>query len=156
MEKINVHIVTLPPMRVACVNGFGPSPELAAQEKMRTWAASRKLLETPFRLFGYNNPAPSAGSPNYGYDVWISVDQALEPDDQVRIIDFPGGMYAVTRVEAAPNGDGIFEAWQALARWVEQSQYTAEYDRRECLEESVYPFQSIEKGFTLDLFEPIS
>ena len=33
------------------------------------------VLDQPGRLFGYNNPDPTPGSSNYGYDVWITVDE---------------------------------------------------------------------------------
>src|SRR5574339_89764 len=99
MDNKDVRIVNLPPMRVACVSGFGESPEGQAFEKMRAWAQSRRLLDTSYRLFGYNNPDPSPGSPNYGYDVWITVDESVQGDEEARVIDFPGGLYAVTRLQ---------------------------------------------------------
>ena len=63
MDLLDVRVVTLPSMRVACINGFGEAPEGLAMEKMRVWAQSRNLLVRPYRLFGYNNPDPSPGSP---------------------------------------------------------------------------------------------
>ena len=45
------------------------------------------------RLFGFNNPDPSAGSPNYGYEVWIVVDRdEMTPEDGVEIKAIPGGL----------------------------------------------------------------
>ena len=58
-----IRIVTLPRMRVACVNGFGESPEGQAFDKMLAWAKTHNLLDKPYRPFGYNNPDPSTGSP---------------------------------------------------------------------------------------------
>ena len=91
-------------MRVACVNGFGEGPEGMAFDKMKAWAAAHNLPGKPYRLFGYNNPDPSPGSPNYGYDVWITVDESVQADGEARIIDFPGGLYAVTRIEVKNPG----------------------------------------------------
>jgi DNA gyrase inhibitor GyrI len=66
MSDMNVRIVNLPPMRVVSINGFGEGPEGIAFDKMKAWAQAHNLLEEPHRLFGYNNPNPSPGSPNYG------------------------------------------------------------------------------------------
>ena len=107
MSDLDVRIVKLPPMRVACVNGFGEGPEGMAFDKMRAWAEAHHLLGKPYRLFGYNNPDPSPGSPNYGYDVWITVDESVQADGDARIIDFPGGLYAVTRIEVKNPWDDI-------------------------------------------------
>jgi DNA gyrase inhibitor GyrI len=156
MEKLEVRIVTLPAMRVVCFNGFGPSPEDQAFDKLIAWAKEKNIWDKPHRLFGYNNPDPSPGSPNYGYDAWMTVDESVQTDGEARIIDFPGGLYAVTTVHAGPKGEGIFETWQELAAWVEHSQYRPEYCRRVCLEESLPVKARIEGGFTLDLYEPIT
>ena len=109
------------------------------------------------RFFGYNNPNPSPGSPNYGYDAWMTVDADVQAEGEARIIDFPGGLYAVTRVEAGPQGEGIFETWQALSAWVAKSKYRPEFENRLCLEESLTAIDhTIVDGFTLDLYEPIA
>jgi DNA gyrase inhibitor GyrI len=157
MSEIDVRIVTLPPMRVICFNGFSPSPEGQAFDKTRDWLQSKGMWEDgkQRRFFGYNNPDPSPGSPNYGYDVWVTVDETVEAAPGARIIEFPGGLYAVTRVEAGPKGEGIYDTWQALAAWVGHSKYTPDYHSRPCLEESPNPFHSPPTGFTLDLYEPI-
>ena len=84
MSNMDIRIVNLTPMRVACVNGFGESPEGLAFDKMRAWAESHNLHGTSYRLFGYNNPDPSPGSPNYGYDVWITVDESVQADAVAR------------------------------------------------------------------------
>ena len=69
-----VRIVRLEPMRVACASGFGPSPEGEAWDTLIGWAKSQGLLDDldALRFFGYNNPDPSPGSPNYGYDQWVT------------------------------------------------------------------------------------
>ena len=77
MDDFEVKIIKLPPMRVACVNGFGDGPEGIAFDKMKAWAQAHNLLERSHRLFGYNNPDPSPGSPTYGYDVWLTVDETV-------------------------------------------------------------------------------
>jgi DNA gyrase inhibitor GyrI len=156
MEQLEVRIVTLPPMRVACVNGFGPSPEDEAFSKMTAWAKAHDLLEKPYRVFGYNNPDPTPGSPNYGYDVWITVAESLKADGEARIIDFPGGLYAVTRCEVRNPGKDIPATWQKLVRWREASRY--HHGRHQWLEEHIGPLVAVtpDGNFTLDLYLPIS
>jgi len=155
MSDMEVRIVKLPPMRVACVNGFGQGPEGMAFDKMKAWATAQDLLGKPYRLFGYNNPDPSPGSPNYGYDVWITVDKSVQGDTEARIIDFPGGLYAVTRLEVKnPEGD-IPGTWQKLVKWMEGSKYR--HGRHQWLEEHIGPLEEMggEQSFTLDLHLPI-
>ncbi len=91
MNEIDVRVVTLPPMRFICFNGFGPSPEGQAFDKASAWMKANGIWENrkEHRFFGYNNPDPSPGSPNYGYDVWVSVDQTVKPDGEGRLIEFP-------------------------------------------------------------------
>lgn len=151
-----VRVVKLPALRVVCVNGFGDGPEGMAFDKMREWAKTHHLPNGPHRIFGYNNPDPSPGSPNYGYDVWLTVDQSVQAEDGARIIEFPGGLYAVTRVEVNNPGDEIPNAWQKLVKWMEASKY--HHGRHQWLEEHIGPLDDTvnELPFTLDLFLPIS
>lgn len=156
MSNLEVRIVNLPPMRVACVNGFGEGPEGMAFEKMKTWAETHNLPGRSYRLFGYNNPDPSPGSPNYGYDVWITVDESVQVDGDARIIEFPGGLYAVTRIEVKNPEDDIPGTWQRLVKWMESSKYR--HGRHQWLEEHIGPLDEMggEQPFTLDLHLPIS
>lgn len=156
MNDLQVRIINLPPMRVACVNGFGEGPEGLAFDKMKAWAQAHNLLSTSHRLFGYNNPNPSPGSPNYGYDVWLTVDQSVLVDGEARIVEFPGGLYAVTRVEVTSPGDDIPVTWQKLVRWMETSKY--HQGQHQWLEEHIGPLEEMggEQPFTLDLYLPIA
>lgn len=159
-DKLAVRIVELPPLRVASVHAYGPEPETAAWAKLTAWAGQgRDYLADPaqHRIFGFNNPNPSAGSPNYGYEFWVVVG----PDEQgdaaqggdVRIVEFPGGLYAVTRVEliTAPY-DQIPAGWMALNRWLEESRY--QMGRHQWLEEHIGIPGS--DRFSLDLYMPIA
>ena len=76
MSKLDVRIVRLEPMRVASAYGFGASPEGIAHEKMQALLRAKKLLDgysTKYRHFGFNNPSPAPGSPNYGYEIWVEI-----------------------------------------------------------------------------------
>ncbi len=156
MSDIEIRIVKLPPMRVACVNGFGQGPEDIAFGKMKAWATAHHLLDKSHRLFGYNNPDPSPGSPNYGYDVWITVDESVRADGEVKIIDFPGGLYAVTRLEVKNPEADIPGTWQKLVKWMESSKYR--HGRHQWLEEHIGLLLDDvgEHPFTLDLHLPIT
>ena len=156
MSDIDVQIVRLSPLRVACVNGFGSEPEGMAFEKMRVWAEAHNLLNTSYRLFGYNNPSPSPGSPNYGYDVWMTVDESVQVDSEAKIIEFPGGLYAVTRIDVNSPWDDIPSTWQKLVKWMESSKY--HHGRHQWLEEHIGPLDESVNAlpFTLDLYLPIA
>lgn len=154
MIPSEVRIVRLEPLRVACFNGFGPSPEELAWKKMLAWAEAQQLFADgqAHRIFGYNNPDPTPGSPNYGYDFWVTLGPAVTVSGDARLINFTGGLYAVTRFvgEAGPD---IPAAWKKLVAWVEQSRYRPA--RHQWLEEHFYP-TSPEPGFCIDLYMPIA
>jgi AraC family transcriptional regulator len=156
MGELDVRIVKLEPMRVASFWGFGESPETTAWEKLLAWAKPRGLLDDPekHRLFGFDNPSPSAGSPNYGYEVWIEVDADAEPEGDERILGFDGGLYAVTRCEV-PKGqfEVITDTWRRLVAWFEDSKYRR--GTQQCLEESV-PIDLPGLEFVLDLYLSIA
>lgn len=155
MSELDVRIVELEPMRVASVCAFSPSPEHDAWNKLVTWAQSKGLLDDPetHRIFGFNNPDPSPGSPNYGYEFWITVGPDAEPEGDVRIQEFSGGPYAVTRCKGVGN---ITETWKQLVRWCEDSQYRCA--SHQWLEEHIGPVDTPqdEDEMLLDLYCPIA
>ncbi len=132
-EALDVRIVQLPPMRVAVAYGFGPNPESIAWDRLMAWAKEHRALDAKPapRYFGFNNPSPTPGSPNYGYEQWMTVGPDATAGPQVAIMDFPGGLYAVTGCTLANIG----EAWQRLVIWGEDSPYrlTAAQCLEECL-----------------------
>ena len=155
MNDFTVQIVKLDPMRVASVHAFGASPENEAKEKLISWAKPRRLLETPkkCRIFGFNNPDPSPESPNYGYEFWITIESDMEPTDEIKIKEFPGGLYAIARCEVKDPWRDIPNTWKQLAIWRENSRY--EEANHQWLEENIGPLVT-SNGFTLDLFLPIT
>ena len=114
-----VRIVRLDAMHVAAALGFGPSPEPLAWEALTTWAEGEGLRLSEHRLFGFNNPSPAPGSPNYGYEQWLVLRGQALPAGSVQIKDVPGGLYAVMRCQGIPNP----EIWMQLVRWREASPY---------------------------------
>ena len=154
MNEIEAQIVKLEPMRVASVHGFGQSPEHQAWDKLIAWAGPKGLLDDleKHRIFGFNNPNPSPGSPNYGYEFWIVVGPDVEPEGDVRIVDFRGGLYAVARCEGAGS---IGQTWQELVAWREDSKYRG--GSHQWLEEHIGPVDvpQDEGTMVLDLYLPI-
>ena len=151
-----VQIVRLEPLHVAAGYGFGSSPEEQAWKKLLDWAGGKGLLDnvTAHRFFGFNNPSPAPGSPNYGYELWIMVGPDVEPEGEVRILNVPGAHYAVTRCKV-PEGelDNIGATWKKLAAWREDSKYKC--GSHQWLEQSVSLY-SPGVGFILDLYLPIT
>lgn len=121
MTDMEVRIVKLEPMRVASALGFGEHPEDLAWNKILSWARPLGLLDDlkAARFFGFNNPDPSPGSPNYGYEQWIVVRPGMKGDGDVKIKDFAGGSYAVTSCTLKNIG----ETWQQLVVWRDSSKY---------------------------------
>ena len=156
MSDIDVRIVELKPMRVASFLGFGENPEELAFDKLNAWAKPRGLLDDrkKHRIFGFNNPNPSAGSPNYGYEVWIVVEPDREAEADEKIFDFEGGLYAVTKC-VVPKGDFevIGATWKKLVAWKEDSKYKAAH--HQWLEESLTESPP-DAEFVLDLYAPIA
>jgi len=152
----DVRIMKLEPMRVASFLGFGKSPERDAFDQLFAWARPRGLLDIreKHRVFGFDNPGPSTGSPNYGYEVWIEVDPQTKPEGDVKILDFGGGLYAVTRCEV-PKGqlDAIGAGWKRLVAWREDSKYKC--GGHQWLEESLSE-EVPGAEFVLDLHLPIT
>lgn len=156
MSTTEVHIVELEPLRVASVRAFGPAPEEEAWAKLSAWMRVQGLTEDLVgrRIFGFNNPDPSHGSPNYGYEFWVTVDALTQPEQGVEIKDFPGGKFAVAHCEVQDRPyETIPAAWHALLLWVENSPYKQR--GAQCLEERISKDQRLDGDWDLDLHLPI-
>ena len=156
MSELDVRIVELPPLRVASFHGFGEGPEDIAWAKLEAWAQPRGYRDDPqhHRIFGFNNPNPTPGSPAYGYEFWIEIGPEVQAEGEMRIVDFAGGLYAVARCSPRPGAfETIGETWQKLVTWREDSRYRSA--GHQCLEEHI---DVTEPGqvFDLDLYLPIA
>lgn len=154
MEELDVRIVTLEPFRAIAFHGFGPGPEGIAFEKANAWLKQTRLLEDgkPHRFFGFNHPDPSPGSPNYGYDVWITVDESVQPGGDGQVVYFSGGRYAVTRCKGI---EAIAPTWKRFVQWREKSPYRFNHSVQ-WLEETFNPSPTANMDeVELDLYMPI-
>lgn len=127
MNEEKVKIVRLEPMRGARGWAFGPSPEGPAWKLLEDWARPKGLLDAGSgnRCFGFNNPSPTQGSPNYGYEFWVTVGPEVDGGEGVTIGELTGGLYAVAPFEGDPDapGESIPAAWQELDAWVHAHGY---------------------------------
>ncbi|MBU7033241.1 MAG: GyrI-like domain-containing protein [Theionarchaea archaeon] len=161
MKDLDVKIVELEPMRVASVQAIGESPEDEAWNKMRTWAEPRGLLEDleEHPVFGFDNPEPSPGQKEYGYEFWIKVGPEEKGEGDVKIKEFHGGLYAVITCNLKEEleseffkKNGYLESWKKIVEWVKSSNYTM--GSHQCLEKAHYPGGSVDE-LILDLYCPI-
>jgi DNA gyrase inhibitor GyrI len=123
MQASAVQIIRLEAMRVASAYGYGNNPEEIAWGKMAAWAQSKGFLadSTGHPIFGFNNPYPMTGMSRYGYEFWMKVGTEVEPEGDIRINEFLGGTYAVTRCEVRGHPETrVPEAWKTLADWCRQ------------------------------------
>ena len=123
MTDLDVRIIHLDPMRVVSVQAISETPEADAWEKMRACCEHRGLLDDleEHPVFGFNNPDPSPDRKEYGYEFWIRVAPDFEPEPEVEVKDFGGGLYAVTpcklQEEASSEffeNEGFLESWKKL------------------------------------------
>jgi DNA gyrase inhibitor GyrI len=153
MKELKVEIIQMPPMRVISARGFGEVPEFIAQEKLLSWAKSKGLLssETAPRFFGFNNPDPHPGSPNYGYELWMTVDDSVQPEGELEAKQFEGGLYAVADCMDVRT---IPQVWQDFMHWLESSPYSMA--KHQWLEEHVKFIDLPIEAYQMRLYLPIA
>lgn len=153
MSELEVRIERLEPMRMASIRVVSDTPERDAWYKMREWAEPLGLLEDIEKnpVFGFNNPGPTPDLRQYGYEFWIRIESDIEPTGEIQVIDFPGGLYAVTKCSLLGDPN-ILETWKMLWQWVLTSKY--EHRRTHELEKHLNPL-SPEEDLILDLYLPI-
>jgi DNA gyrase inhibitor GyrI/DNA-binding transcriptional ArsR family regulator len=155
MKELEVRIVELKPMRVASVRAISETPEHDAGKKMRAWAEPRGLLGDieNHPVFGFNNPDPSPDRKEYGYEFWIRIGPDVQPEGEIQVKQFSGGLYAVTTCDVKGEpAKNIPETWHRLAEWVNSSKYKS--GKHQWLEKAHDPDASDEE-LVLDLYYPI-
>ena len=153
MREFEVRIVQMEPMRVASAHGFGTTPEEQAWGKILAFAEAKGIDPKDARFFGFNNPNPSPGSPNYGYEQWITVGPDVRAEDEITIKEIPARQYAVARCEGLST---IGEVWRQLVLWFEDSPYKKPPHWSECLEELHTMPDVPPEDFVFDLYLPIA
>lgn len=162
MKENEVRIVELPAMKMVSFHGFGSGPEEIALTSMFNWAEKHDYFQSnETRCFGFNNPDPTPGSNNYGYEVWLSIPQTMKFDD-IEIREFEGGLYAVLNCSGNVDQAGEFipASWKQLVEWMENSPY--QMGKHQWLEEQIpltgmsLPEMYASGKLNLDLYLPIS
>lgn len=161
MKELKVEIVNLAPMRVASVRVISETPERDAWEKMRAWAEPKGFLEDTEKhpVFGFNNPNPSPGHKEYGYEFWMRVGPDARSEGEIKVKDVEGGLYAVTTCNLGEEleseffkKEGYLESWKKIGDWVKSSKYKV--GSHQCLEKAHDPGASADE-LILDLYCPI-
>ncbi len=155
MQQTSIRIVRLEPMRVASFYAFGESPETAVWDKLAAWAEPKGLLANieAHPIIGFDNPSPTPASPKYGYELWIKIGTNVEPEGEMRVVEFCGGIYAVTRCPVL--GDPfhtIPAAWQQLGEWCKKN--NLKYGYHQALEQYLTRADNLD-SLVLDLYCPI-
>ena len=158
MTRTDVRIIDMPTMRVASALGYGEHPEDLASQKISRFAAGLGLKpgDPDYRTFGFNNPDPSPGSPNYGYEMWLVLDpEAPAPEvlEEISVKDIPPSKYAVTRFTGLQN---IGRTWRELVAWFEDSPYNRPPSWCTCLEEVINPAETDPGKWVFDIYLPIT
>ncbi len=142
-----IEFIRLEPMTVASCLGFGAEPEGLAWQGLAAWLRAKGLSLRGRRYFGFNNPNPSPGSANYGYEQWAELpeDIAAAPgaqDGAVSIKLFEGGGFLTLSHEGGP--ERLPASWARLLAAAEASPYRMA--NRHCLEECLSPELAMEAG----------
>jgi DNA gyrase inhibitor GyrI len=154
MGKIEVRIASLPGMRVASSYAFGMSPEEEAWKPIRRLAKERgiDLTSKDSRTFGFDNPTPSPGSPEYGYEIWMPIGPDTDLSPPLIAKNFDGGSFAVSRIIGLGR---IGQGWENLIAWLEDSPLEWLSERFEMMEELLNPAEPDPERWIFDLYIPI-
>ncbi len=160
-KKMEVRIVYLPPAEVASYQYVGENPEDSAGEMILEFIRKTGLagIKPDFRLYGFNNPSPSEGQKEYGYEFWVTIPEDMEVEAPLKKKHFDGGLYAAHCIKM-----GDFHEWEGFIRQVLESE-EYEGDWREprgmdgLLEEELNIYTNVVEGtrenIQLDLLFPI-
>ncbi|MGF7048110.1 DNA-binding transcriptional MerR regulator/DNA gyrase inhibitor GyrI [Paenibacillus sp. DS2015] len=132
----NVRIIYLPPATVASIHFHCDEPEAHANEVMNKFVREYNLCEIKqdLRHYGFNNPNPSsdtpAGSPDHGYEVWVTIPEDVVVPEPLTKKYFAGGLYAAHMIKM-----GDFHEWQWLCDWAQISEeYEPNWGEPECMD----------------------
>lgn len=156
MTDLTVEMRDLDEMVVVSGRGFGLEPEPPAWDLIFEFAALHGLEvgSGEHRFFGFNNPNPTPGIPEYGYEQWmtISADLEVDPDGPVVRKVIPAGRFAVTRFKGLSR---ITETWREFVGWYEESGLEPGADWQECYEEMLNPVEQSPDEWEFELYLPV-
>ncbi|TYQ17706.1 UNVERIFIED_CONTAM: AraC-like DNA-binding protein [Acetivibrio alkalicellulosi] len=149
----------LEPMRVAYYCYYGREPENGAFSVISDWfrRSGMNIEKDKMRIFGFNNPNPSPGQDEYGYEVWVTIADNIEVNDSLiktKIVE--GGLYVVCGVRDLVGGDGaeISSTWKRFSQWISESKYVIA--DHQWLEEHLNFNDEFEHTGGMDLYMPIA
>ncbi|MES2264966.1 MAG: GyrI-like domain-containing protein [Pseudomonadota bacterium] len=153
---MEVHIIDLPPARVACHRHVGPyGPALGAfwRGTVAPWMHSHGLDGRICYGVGLDDPQTTPPE-QCRYNACVSVADDFQEDRQVGVTTLPGGRYAVMPFKGPTSG--IAQAWQwFFSEWLPAS--GLQCDDRPCFERfSATPGQGPASGeFSCELCIPV-
>ena len=155
MSELEVRECVLGPMVVVSALGFGTEPETQAWGLIREFAGQHGLgVESGrHRFFGFNNPGPSAGNPNYGYEQWMTIDPAIEVSAPLTRKEIPAGRYVATRFVGLQQ---ITDVWREFLGWFDDRGFERDPGGGMCLEELCNPAEASPEFWEFDLYLPIA
>ncbi|MDA3852084.1 MAG: effector binding domain-containing protein [Spirochaetaceae bacterium] len=120
---MNVEIKELPQATQMAFQAFGVEPESQAWQKLEQWVKEKNFpLEENSEIYGFNNPDPTAGNQQYGYEFRLTLPEDFKAAAKDEIINYPGGKYS-TASFVLKTGEEIPKAWAILSDWFESSEY---------------------------------
>lgn len=109
---MNIKIETLPTCRTAYMRQIGPygSNNMQAMEKLKQWAASKKLLSQTSIILGIAHDNPEIVLPeDCRYDAGIIISDDYQIDGSINEGHLSGGKYAVYTVKH--TAEDVQKAW---------------------------------------------
>ena len=131
----DVRIVCLPPATVAASHYIGKDPEHNAGKLLDKFVRESGLckIKPDLRHYGFNHPNPSNNSPDYGYEMWITIPDDMEVPEPLVKKRFDGGLYAAHMIYM-----GNLHEWEWLCNWVftDNTKYESNWldDGGECMD----------------------
>ena len=115
-----VQIKRIETMRAVYSYAFSDTPEQDAWIHIETWAKPKGLLtkEKGTRLFG-RNTYPTDNPEPHGYELYVTVDDEVKPEGNIKVGEIPGGLYIVLM---STKLIGMGDAWRYLWKWLEESE----------------------------------
>jgi len=152
-NELDVQFIRLLPMRVVSFHAVSETPENDAWKKLREWAEPKEYFDDLDKnpIYGFNNPDPSPGKKEYGYEFWLVVDSDFT-SDEVTVKDVPESFNVVTRCNVEDPARDIGEAWKKILQWIKK--HKIKMAGRCGIEKVIVPSHSGE-GFILDIYIPV-